>query len=66
MFFICKSDFLKTSVDLQAAFAKETHLSEGQWLDEQVNMVKLRTFLVGTRMLTVSRREEQYSAPLKH
>jgi hypothetical protein len=55
-----KDDLLKLSVDLQTAFAAETHLAEGQWLKEQLNAVKLRMFRVGTRMPTVSRTEGQY------
>jgi hypothetical protein len=52
-----KHDLLKISVDLQTAFAAETHLAQGQWLKEQLNVVKLRMFQVGTRMQTVSRAE---------
>jgi hypothetical protein len=33
---------------LQTAFAAETHLAEGQWLKEQLNLVKLRMFRAGT------------------
>jgi hypothetical protein len=44
-----KQDFLKVSVSLQTAFAVETHLAEGQWLEEQVNMLKLPMFRVGIR-----------------
>jgi hypothetical protein len=40
-------------------FAPETHLSEGQSL----KVVKLCVFLVGTRMLTVSRTEGQQLVP---
>jgi hypothetical protein len=36
-----KHEFLKISLSLQTAFAVETLLAEGQWLEEQVNMVKL-------------------------
>jgi hypothetical protein len=46
-------------MDLQTAFAADTHLAEGQWLKEQLNVVKLRMFRVGTRRPTVSRTEEQ-------
>jgi hypothetical protein len=63
--FKLKHDLLKISVDLQTAFAAETHLAEGQWLKEQLNVVKLRIFRVGTRMQTVSRREGQHLVPLK-
>jgi hypothetical protein len=37
-----KHVLLKISVDLHTAFAAGTHLDEGQWLKEQLNMVKLR------------------------
>jgi hypothetical protein len=60
-----KHDLLKISVDLRIAFAADTHLAEGQWLKEQLNVVKLRMFRVGTRMQTVSRTEGQYLVPLK-
>jgi hypothetical protein len=60
-----KHDVLKISVELQAAFAPGTHLAEGQWLKEQLNVVKLRMFRVGTRMPTVSRTEGQYLVPIK-
>jgi hypothetical protein len=55
--FKLKHTTLKMSVDLQTAFAANTHLAEGQWLKEQLNVVKLRMFRVGTRMLTISRTE---------
>jgi hypothetical protein len=35
------------SVDSETALAAETRLAEGQWLEEQVNVVKLRMFLAG-------------------
>jgi hypothetical protein len=60
-----KHDLLKISVDLQTEFAADTHLAEGQWLKEQLNVVKLRMFRVGTRMPTVSRTEGQCLVPLK-
>jgi hypothetical protein len=50
-----KTDLLKISVDLQTACAADTHLAEGQWLKEQLNVVTLRMFRVG--MPTVSRTE---------
>jgi hypothetical protein len=53
--FTLKYDLLKISVYLQTAFAAETHLAERQWLKEQLNVLKLRMFRVGTRMPTVSR-----------
>jgi hypothetical protein len=55
--FKVKHDSLKIYEDLQTAFAADTHLAEGQWLKEQLNVVKLRMFQVGTRMPTVSRTE---------
>jgi hypothetical protein len=59
--FTFKHDLLKVFVDLQIAFAAATHLAEGQWLKEQMNVVKLRLF----RMPTVSRTEGKYLVPLK-
>jgi hypothetical protein len=64
--FTLKYDLLKISVYLQAAFVAETHLPEGQWLKEQLNVLKLRMFRVGTRMPTVSRTHGHCLAPLKH
>jgi high-affinity K+ transport system ATPase subunit B len=32
-------DLLKISIDLETAFAADTHLAEGQWLKEQLNVV---------------------------
>jgi hypothetical protein len=63
--FRLKHDLLKLSVDLQTALTADTHLAEGQWLKEQLNVVKLRMFRVGTRMPTVSRAEGQCSVPVK-
>jgi hypothetical protein len=60
-----KHNLLEISADLQTAFAADTQLAEGQWLKEQLNVVKLRMFRVGTRMPTVSRTEGHYLAPLK-
>jgi hypothetical protein len=60
-----KNDLLKISVDLQTAFSADTHLAEGQWLKDQLSVVKLRTFRVGTQMPTVSRAEGQYLVPQK-
>jgi hypothetical protein len=57
--------YYKISVDLQTEFAAETHLVEGQWLKEQLNVIKLRMFRAGTRMPTVSRTEGQCLVPLK-
>jgi hypothetical protein len=47
------------------AFAAETHPVEGQWLKEQLNMVKLHMFRVGTRMLIISRAVGQYLVSVK-
>jgi hypothetical protein len=60
-----KDYLIQISIDLQTAIAAETHLAEGQWLKERLNMVKLRMFRVGTRMPTVSRTEGQCLVPLK-
>jgi hypothetical protein len=40
--------FIKIFVDLNAAFAAETHPAEGQWLKEQLNVVQPLMFRVGT------------------
>jgi hypothetical protein len=37
-----KHDLLKITIHLQTAFAADTHLAEGQWLKEQLKVVKLR------------------------
>jgi hypothetical protein len=63
--FTLKHELLKISVHLQTEFAAETHPAEGQWLKEQLNVVKLSMFRVGTLMPTVSRTEGQHLAPLK-
>jgi hypothetical protein len=60
-----KQEFLKISVSLHTAFAVETRLTEGQWLEEQLKTVKLPMFRAGTRRPTVSRTEGQHLAPLK-
>jgi hypothetical protein len=65
MAFYTKNDLLKISVHLQTEFSAETHLAEGQWLKEQLKVVKLRMFQVGTLIPTVSRTEGQYLVPLK-
>jgi hypothetical protein len=64
-YFKFKHDLLNIYLNLQTVFATDTHLAEGQWLTEQLNVVKLRMFRVGTRMPTVSRLEGQHLAPLK-
>jgi hypothetical protein len=63
--FKLKYDLLKISLNLHPAFTADTHLAEGQWLKEELNMVKLHMFRVGTRIPTVSRTEGQYLVPLK-
>jgi hypothetical protein len=63
--FTLKYDVLKMSVDIQTAFAAETHLAEGQWLKEQLNGLNIRIFRVGTRMPTVSKTAGQFLVPLK-
>jgi hypothetical protein len=63
--FKIKHDILKISVDLQTAFSAETQLAKWQWLKEQLNVIKLCTLRVGTRMPIVSRTERQYLMPLK-
>jgi hypothetical protein len=40
--FTLKLYLLKISVYLHTTFAAETHLTEGQWLKEQLNVIKLR------------------------
>jgi hypothetical protein len=48
-----KHDLLKISIDLQTAFAADTHLAEGQWLKERRNVIKLRMFRVATRIIII-------------
>lgn len=43
-----KEEFLKIRVSLRTAFAVKTHLAEGQWLDEQMNILKLGILRAGT------------------
>jgi hypothetical protein len=57
--FALRHELLKIS-GLQTAFVAETTVTEGQWLKEQLTMVKLRMFRLGTRMPTVSRTKGQY------
>jgi hypothetical protein len=59
---IVVQEFLKISVSFQTAFAAETRLAEGQWLEEQVNMATLRMFRVGISRPTVSRRGATFCA----
>jgi hypothetical protein len=62
--FTFKREFLKKSTDLQTVFAAETHQAKGQWLEEQLNMVKLSMFRVGTLRPTASRPEGQHLAKI--
>jgi hypothetical protein len=39
--FTLKHELIKISVSLQTAFGVERHLAGGQWLEEQVSVVKL-------------------------
>jgi hypothetical protein len=39
--FTLRRELLKISVHLQTAVAVKTHLAEGQWVKEQLNMIKL-------------------------
>jgi hypothetical protein len=50
MLFAFKREFLTIYAYSQSALAAETYLAEGQWLEEQLNMVKLRMFRSGTRI----------------
>jgi hypothetical protein len=63
--FQTKTRLTKIPIDLQTALAADTHLAEGQWLTEQLIVVKLRMFPVGTRRPTVSRTRGQYLVPQK-
>jgi hypothetical protein len=38
--FKLRRDLLQTSINLQTPQAADTHLAEGQWLTEQLNMAK--------------------------
>jgi hypothetical protein len=42
--FTLKREFLKISPHSQTALGAETHRAEEQWLEEQLNVVKLRMF----------------------
>jgi hypothetical protein len=52
--FTLKHELLKISIKLQTSFAADTYLAEGQWLMEQLNVLKLCMFRLGTRMPTIS------------
>jgi hypothetical protein len=58
-------ELLKVSARLRTSFMAETHLTEGQWLKEQLTVVKLPMFRLGTRIPTVSRTKEQWLVPVK-
>jgi hypothetical protein len=53
--FIFKAQFLKIFVNLLTALAAETRLADGQWLEEQLNRIKLGMLPAGTRMPGASR-----------
>jgi hypothetical protein len=57
--FTLRHELLKISC-LQTAFVAETTVTEGKWLKEQLTVVKLRMFLLGTRMPIISRTKGQY------
>jgi hypothetical protein len=52
-----KLELLKIYVDLQIALSAETRLAEGQWLEQELNLGKLRILPVGTGLWSVPRRE---------
>jgi hypothetical protein len=54
----------KISIHLQIAVAAETRPAEGQWVEEQLNMVKLFIFQPGTRRATLSSTEGKHLASL--
>jgi hypothetical protein len=60
-----KLEFLKIPVSLQTVFEVETCLAVGKWLEEQVNMLKLRMLRLGTRRPTISRTYGQHLVPIK-
>jgi hypothetical protein len=43
--FTLRHELLKTSVYMQTVFGAETHVAEGQWLKEQLNMIQLHTHM---------------------
>jgi hypothetical protein len=57
--FTFKHQFIKLSLDLQTVLSAETHLAEGQCLEEPLSMIKLRKFLASTRIQMVSWRGGQ-------
>jgi hypothetical protein len=50
---------------LQTALAAKTHITEGQWLKKQLNIVNLCMFQAVTQMPTVLRTEGKYLVPGK-
>jgi hypothetical protein len=63
--FTIKHELLQIYVGLQTAFAAETHVVEGDWLEEHVNVVKLLMLHIESRMPTISRTGVQHLVPLK-
>jgi hypothetical protein len=63
--FTLKHGLVKLSVDLQTALAAETHVQEGQWSEDQLNILKLRMSEVGTRVPAVYRIEGQHLVSLE-
>jgi hypothetical protein len=63
-FLVLKQEFVELSVSLQTTRAVETHRAEKQCLGEQVNMLRLWLFRVGTRLTNLSRREKRYLPPV--
>jgi hypothetical protein len=55
----------RVPVHLQTALTVKTPLPNGQWLEEQVNMLKSQMFRTGTRRPTVSRTGGRYLLSLK-
>jgi hypothetical protein len=62
---IFEREFLKKICTFTTVFAAENYRAVGYLLKEQLNMLKLRLFRVGTRMPTASRAEWPHSLPLK-
>jgi hypothetical protein len=50
--FIFKPEF-QTVTDLHTTFAAETHATEGEWLEEQLNVVRLVMFRVGITIIII-------------
>jgi hypothetical protein len=65
MLFIFIPEFLIISVYLQTAFAAGTHRAEGQWLEDQQNMVKLCMFRLRALMPNIYKTHWQHMAPLQ-